>query len=116
MILLGCSLLIGSTWAAAQDGQAAFNTACRTCHSAKAGDNRLGPTLAGVLGRKAGSVEGFAFSDSLKNSGIVWDKASLEKFIENPDSVVTGHRMKPYGGITDAALRQTIIGYLEKLQ
>jgi cytochrome c len=103
--------LAGSSAVQAQNAQTAFNNACRTCHSVKQGDNRLGPNLAGIIGRKAGS-EQFAYSDSLKNSGIVWDAASLDKFIENPDAVVQGHRMKPYGGIADAELRRSIIAYL----
>ena len=56
------------------DDQMAFNNACRTCHSIKEGDNRLGPSLHGVVGRKAGSLEGFAFSSAMKSAGIVWDE------------------------------------------
>lgn len=109
-------LAAGGSAAAAQDAQTAFNTACRTCHSMKEGDNRLGPNLAGIVGRKAGSAEGFAYSPSMTNSGIVWDAATLDKFLENPDAVVAGHGMKPFGGIADAALRSLIVGYLEKPQ
>lgn len=108
------ALIAGMASAAAQDAQTAFNNACRTCHSVKPGDNRLGPHLADIIGRKAGSVEGFAYSDSLKNSGIVWDAANLDQFITNPDAVVAGHRMKPYGGIADPALRLSIIAYLSQ--
>jgi len=78
-------------------------------------DNRLGPTLAGIIGRKAGTIEGFAFSDSLRNSGLVWDELTLDKFIENPDAVVLGHRMKPFGGVLDPALRAAIVQYLVKV-
>ena len=59
-------------WAAQEesdDGQVAYNNACRTCHSFKPDDNRLGPTLHGIVGRKAGSIEGFAFSPSMKSFG-----------------------------------------------
>lgn len=89
-----------------------YNNACRTCHSLKAGDNRLGPTLAGVIGRQAGSLPGFSFSPSLRQAGIVWDEANLDAFIANPDTLTPGHRMRPYGGIADAAARAAIIAVL----
>lgn len=97
------------------DGMLAFNNACRTCHSFKAGDNRLGPTLHGVVGRKAGSVEGFQFSSAMSGSGITWDEKNLDQFIENPDKVVHGNAMKPFGGIADASERAKIVDYLKTL-
>ena len=98
------------------DGQVAYNNACRTCHSFKPGDNRLGPTLHGIVGRKAGSVEGFAFSPAMKSSGITWDEANLDKFIANPEAVVSGNGMKPFGGIADAGERTKIVNYLKTLK
>ena len=97
------------------DGKLAFNNACRTCHSFKPGDNRLGPTLHGVVGRKAGSVEGYQFSSAMQQSSIVWDEANLDAFIEDPNKVVHGNAMKPYGGIDDPAQRQEIVAYLKTL-
>lgn len=97
---------------AQQDGQTAFNNACRTCHTMKEGDHRQGPSLAGIVGRKAGSQPGFNYSSSMKQSGITWDEATLDRFIANPDEVVSGNTMKPYGGITDTALRKTIVEFL----
>jgi cytochrome c len=99
----------------AGDPQIIFNNACRTCHSMKEGDNRLGPSLHGVVGRKAGSLPGYAFSPSMKNSGIVWDEATLDAFIANPDQVVHGNNMKPYGGIDAADQRSQIIAFLKKI-
>jgi len=98
------------------DGQVAYNNACRTCHSFKPDDNRLGPTLHGIVGRKAGSIEGFAFSPSMKASGITWDEATLDKFITDPNQVVSGHKMQPFGGIADAGERKKIIDYLKTLK
>ena len=63
----------------------------------------------------AGTIESFAFSDSLRNSRLVWDELTLDKFIENPDAVVLGHRMKPFGGVLDPALRAAIVQYLVKV-
>ena len=98
------------------DGQVAYNNACRTCHSFKEGDNRLGPTLHGIVGRKAGSIEGFAFSPAMKSSGITWDEANLDKFIANPEAVVNGNGMKPFGGVADAGERKKIVDYLKTLK
>jgi cytochrome c len=97
------------------EGKVAFNNACRTCHSFKAGDNRLGPSLHGIVGRKAGSMEGFAFSSAMKSSGITWDPSNLDQFIENPEKVVHGNGMKPFGGIADAGERKKIVDYLGTL-
>lgn len=93
-------------------GEEAFNNACRTCHSVKPGDNRLGPSLSGIVGRKAGSEAGYNYSQSLKNSGVTFDAKTLDAFIANPDTVVAGNNMKPYTGISDAALRAKIVAFL----
>jgi cytochrome c len=98
------------------DGMVSYNNACRTCHSFKPDDNRLGPTLHGIVGRKAGSIEGFAFSPSMKASGITWDEANLDKFISDPNAVVSGNKMQPFGGIADAGERKKIIDYLKTLK
>jgi cytochrome c len=105
---------LAATPALAQDdGQTAFNTSCRTCHTMKEGDNRQGPSLAGIIGRRAGSLPGFNYSPSMKQSGITWDEATLDQFIANPEQVVHGNTMKPFGGITDAAQRKTIVDFLK---
>lgn len=98
------------------DNKMAFNNACRTCHSFKEGDNRLGPSLHGIVGRKSGSLAGFAFSSAMKSADIVWDEQSLDKFIANPDQVVSGNGMKPFTGISDAKQRGDIIAYLKTLK
>jgi cytochrome c len=102
--------------ALAQDdaGQIAFNNACRTCHTVREGDNRLGPSLYRVIGRKAGSLPNYNYSESTKKADIVWDRNNLDRFVANPDAVVPGNNMKPYGGIASAEERAKIIEYLEK--
>ena len=99
--------------AAPEDGQLAFNNACRTCHTIKEGDNRLGPSLHKVVGRKAGSVPNYGYSSAMKDADLVWDKAALDRFIANPDQVVSGHKMKPYGGLNSPEERAKIIAFLE---
>lgn len=111
--LAACPVLIGVTSAAEEVGPEAFNNNCRTCHSWKPGDNRLGPSLHGVIGRKAGTAEGFNYSSAVKASGITWDEASLDKFIANPSAVIPNNNMKPFGGVGDAATRKKIIDFLK---
>src|SRR5262249_61499557 len=106
-ILLWAAALVLATAAAigqdkADGGQLLFNTACRTCHTLRDGDNRLGPNLHGIIGRKAGSLPNYAYSSAMKNADLVWDTATLDRFIANPDQVVPGHNMKPYGGAAPA--------------
>src|SRR6185295_4583288 len=93
-------------------GQQAFNNACRTCHMVKEGDNRLGPNLHKVVGRKAGSLPDYGFSSAMKEAGFVWDEEKLDRFIANPDEVVPGNSMKPYGGLASSDERKKIIGSL----
>jgi cytochrome c len=100
----------------ANAGQAAFNNNCRTCHSPKEGDNRLGPSLNGIVGAKAGSRSGYpSYSGALKGSGITWDAATLDRFIANPDDVVPNNNMKPFKGVPDAAVRKSIVAYLDSM-
>ena len=99
---------------AADEGQIAFNNHCRTCHTTKEGDNRLGPSLHKILGRKAGSSSGYAaYSEGMRSSGITWDEATLDKLIANPDSVIPNNNMKPFKGVTDPAVRKKIVEYLK---
>jgi cytochrome c len=95
------------------EGQLVFNNACRTCHTLKDGDNRLGPNLHKIIGRKAGSLPNYSYSSAMKGADLTWDKATLDRFIANPDQVVSGHSMKPYGGINSAEERGKIIAFLE---
>ena len=93
-------------------GQQAFNNACRTCHMAKEGDNRLGPNLHKIIGRKAGSLPDYGFSSAMKEAGFVWDEEKLDLFMANPDEVVPGNNMKPYGGLSSSDDRKKIIAFL----
>ena len=93
-------------------GQQAFNNACRTCHIVREGDNRLGPNLHKIVGRKAGSLPDYAFSSAMKEAGFIWDEEKLDRFIANPDEVVPGNSMKPYGGLPSSEDRKKIIAFL----
>lgn len=94
--------------------QAAFNNNCRTCHSTKEGDNRLGPSLSHIVGAKAAARPGYAnYSQAMKTAGITWDEQTLDRFIANPESVVPNNNMKPFKGVPDATVRKAIIEYLK---
>jgi cytochrome c len=99
-----------------ESGQQAFNNACRTCHMVREGDNRLGPNLYKIVGRKAGSLPDYAFSSAMKDAGFVWDEEKLDRFIANPDQVVPGNSMKPYGGLSSSDDRKKIIAFLAQQQ
>jgi len=76
----------GSAMAAGK-GAKLFKKKCSTCHSMEAGKNKVGPSLAGVIGRKAGSTD-FKKYKALKGSDIVWDEDSLDKWITNPKKFI----------------------------
>ena len=114
ILLLALSAIVVPGAAPAQEaGELLFNNSCRTCHTLEEGDNRLGPTLHNIVGSKAGSLPDYTYSAGMRGSGIVWDEETLDRFIENPDSVVPGNKMKPYAGMASAEDRATIVAYLK---
>jgi cytochrome c len=116
--LISGVLLAGSATAAlAADpgaGQQIFKAQCSICHSVVAGQNRIGPTLFGVVGRPAGSVPGFQYSADHKKLGVTWDAATLDKYLINPRAMVPDTTMV-YAGLKDDAKRADLIAYLETL-
>jgi cytochrome c len=85
---------------------------CSACHSVD--ENDLGPRHRGVVGRRAGSIEDYAYSPALKNSGLTWDQATLDRWLTNPSALVPGTKM--FFKIDDAQSRADIIAYLEDLK
>jgi cytochrome c len=116
LLLAPSALPQGAPGTDADAGQQAFNNSCRTCHMVREGDNRLGPNLFKVVGRQAGSLPGYAFSGAMKEAGFVWDADKLDRFIANPDEVVPGNNMKPYGGLSSGDEREKIIAFLGRQQ
>ena len=84
---------------------------CMTCHSVEAGRNMLGPSLHGVVGRKAASVPGYSYSAALKASGLTWDEGTLDKWLAGPAKLVPGNKMVFFGQ-PDAAKRKQVIDYM----
>ncbi|RXH38961.1 MULTISPECIES: c-type cytochrome [Bradyrhizobium] len=112
LALLLSPLLSFAQQPASDEAQQAFNNSCRTCHSVKEGDNRLGPNLNKIVGRKAGSLPNYNYSSSMKEAGFVWDQDKLTRFMVKPDEVVSGHKMQPYGGIS-AEEAAKVVAYLQ---
>jgi cytochrome c len=117
ILLLSCS---GAQEAVSQggdvtSGQQVFNNACRTCHTTKQDDNRLGPHLNNIIGRRAGSLPDYDYSSAMRGAGFSWDKEKLERFIADPDELVPGNRMKPYDGLASDADRARIVTFLQSV-
>jgi len=117
------SLLLTSVWAVAPLGAATFlpgdpvrgkelYRGCQACHSID--ENDLGPKHRGVVGRRAGSVVDYAYSNALKHCGLVWDEATLERWLTNPSSLVPGTKM--FFKIDDPQSRADLIAYLKQLR
>jgi cytochrome c len=87
---------------------------CAVCHSAKAGENKIGPSLAAVFGRKGGTAPGYNYSSALKAAGITWDDQELDKYLANPAADI--HETKMVIGVPNAEDRQNVIAYLKTLK
>lgn len=94
----------------ATKGEAVF-VQCKTCHVTDAGVNRIGPSLHGVVGRKASIVPGYSYSEANHNSGITWTAEKLFQYLENPQRVVPGTKMA-FAGIQDPQKRADLIAWL----
>jgi cytochrome c len=113
------ALICAAGTVAAQSGEPArgerlFNQQCKTCHTVdQGGATGLGPNLFGMFGRKAGSTEGFASSDAMKKSGIVWDDAALADYLKDPKGKVPDTKMI-YAGLKRPEQLADMIAYLKK--
>lgn len=93
---------------------AAF-TQCTACYSIEAGRTVFGPSLAGVAGRRAGSLPGYNYSAALRSSGLTWNAATLDRWLTAPQRMVPGTRM-PFTGIADSARRKQVVDHLLTLR
>jgi len=109
-------LLAGTAHAAPAPAPATW-ARCAACHdNTKGGPNKIGPNLYGVVGKKAGThAPTFKYSDGLKKSGLTWNAATLDKWIENPRALVPGTMMS-FPGLKDPAKRAELVGYLTSLK
>ena len=119
---LGATVCLGGmslAWLASAATPAGAPTAadfsrCAGCHSTQAGQNKVGPSLAGVFDRPSGSVPGYSYSAALKSAHLTWDEQTLDKFLRNPSGFVHGTKM--FASVPDADTRQRVIAYLKSLQ
>jgi len=116
-LVIAAALLLAATAAQAGDaarGKIAFGRECAMCHRVIANTrDSVGPGLDGIAGRKAGSKPGFDYSDAMKKSGIVWNEATLDRFLADPLRTVPGTAMG-YAGIKDPKERADLIAYLQQ--
>jgi len=114
------AVIVGfATQASAQSGDAAkgqrvFNQQCRACHTLeKGGAQAIGPNLHGVFGRKAGTAEGFAFSEAMVKSGIVWDDKTMAEYNRDPKGKVPGTKMV-FNGVKQQGQLDDLVAYLKQ--
>jgi cytochrome c len=86
---------------------------CQACHSLDAGTNKLGPSLHGLIGRASGAIDGFRYSDAMKNAHLTWDEATLDKYLSNPKALVPGTKMV-FPGLPKEEDRLAVIAYLKE--
>ena len=99
----------------AADGEKVFRKLCSACHVVQAGQNKLGPSLHGIVGRKAGTVDGFRYSDANKNSGVMWAPDKLDPYLKDPKAFMPGNRMA-FAGVKKDGERKDLIAYLASLK
>jgi cytochrome c len=95
-------------------GQSVFAARCAACHATEAGQNKIGPSLAGIVGSKSGTIPGFNFSAGMKNADVTWDDADLDKFLANPVGFIHGTKM--FVNLPSETDRQNVIAYLNTLK
>src|ERR1700704_6244738 len=112
------ALVLGSSTGLAAGGPAAGQQLCAShcgiCHATEPGVNKIGPSLAGVFGRKSGTEAGFDYSPALKTAAITWDEKTLDQFIQNPGADVHGTKM--FVSVPGNDDRQNVIAYLKTLK
>jgi cytochrome c2 len=112
----GCAMLIATTFtshvrgADVEKGKAVFEQ-CAACHSLDGTGDYDGPTLKGVIGRKAGALEDYRYSAAMKRSDVVWDAMTLDQYVADPQAFIPGNRMA-FAGINDKTQRDDLIAFL----
>ena len=113
LALFAVSVSAAHADSSATAGQKVFQDHCSGCHAIVAGSNGIGPSLAGVFGRKSGTESGFAYSDALKKADVTWDANTIDKFLQNPAGDNAGTKM--FVDLPGAEDRQNVIAYLQTL-
>jgi cytochrome c len=117
-MMLAGACLFGTSAQAAGDagaGKTLFNQKCALCHSVVQGQNKIGPSLYGVVGRKAGSLDGYNYSAAMKAADRTWDDATLDPYLAAPRKDIPGVKMI-FAGLPEATDRSNVIAYLDTLK
>ena len=96
-------------------GKAVFQSTCAICHSVQSGQNKVGPSLFDLVGRKTGSVAGYTYSPQNQSANLTWDAATLDKYLESPRTIIPGTKMT-YAGLKDPDKRANLIAFLATLK
>eukprot|EP00996_Jenningsia_fusiforme_P003129 NODE_3936_length_891_cov_26.270784_g3624_i0.p1 GENE.NODE_3936_length_891_cov_26.270784_g3624_i0~~NODE_3936_length_891_cov_26.270784_g3624_i0.p1 ORF type:complete len:120 (-),score=24.48 NODE_3936_length_891_cov_26.270784_g3624_i0:137-496(-) len=94
-------------------GKRLWLTRAAQCHSMKKDDNRMGPTLYGIIGSQAGKAEGFWYSEANLASDVVWTEQALSQFLENPRKYMPGTKMA-FAGLKKPQDRADLIAYMKQ--
>src|SRR5258705_13653911 len=115
LMLAATFLFLGHAHAAgdAAAGKTVFANQCSSCHTTEVGKNGFGPSLAAVLGRKAGGLAGFTYSPAMAQAGLTWDEKNLDEFLTSSTAKVPGTSMPVQ--LPSASDRANVIAYLETL-
>ncbi|PJI43258.1 cytochrome c family protein [Ferrovibrio sp.] len=113
LALLSLTLTVSSAQAAGnpEEGRKTF-AKCRACHQLDAGKHAVGPSLKGLFGRKAGTAEGYKYSDAMKNSGVTWNDETIAQYLADPKSFIKGNKMV-FPGIKRETEVADLIAYLK---
>ncbi|MDE2334959.1 MAG: cytochrome c family protein [Rhodospirillales bacterium] len=95
-------------------GKRLFRQRCSICHSDEKGENKIGPSLFAVVGRKAGVEPGYSYSAANEKSGLTWDEATLDRYLQSPRKVIPGTKMS-FPGMPNAKQRADVIAFLATL-
>jgi len=110
-----CAVSVAQADGNAANGESLFKHKCGTCHSIEPGKNRVGPSLAGVVGRQSASIETYSYSTAMKSAGLTWDAATLDSYLTNPRAKVPGTKMT-FVGLPQANDRADLIAYLSTVK
>jgi cytochrome c2 len=95
-------------------GEGIFKRYCSVCHSLEPGRNKFGPSLSGVVGRKAASIEGYDYSEAFRKLSVVWSAETLDVYLSGPSKFAPGTRMM-FPGIANAEDRRSVVEYLSSV-
>ena len=112
IIGIGMGMSVGATLAADVDAGKKVFRKCKACHTLKdGGKSAIGPNLYGVVGRNAATVDGFKYSKAMKESGLVWDEATLTGYLTKPKEFLPGNKM-PFPGLKKPEQIENVIAYI----